>query len=66
MITQTIRGTWSVHDSEERPVDGVAVHYFPASHQWRCENHGQRCEHVRAVLEYLALRGLLLVRRDLS
>lgn len=62
VVSQTIQGTWSVHAPDQRPVDGTAVHYYPQSHKWRCEVHGQRCEHIQRVLAYLAWRGKLVVQ----
>ena len=57
MITQTIPGTWSVHDSDQPPVEGIAVWKYRWG--WECERCGSNasntkpeCEHIEKVKNY--------------
>ena len=58
MITQTIPGTWSVHESEQPPVEGIAVWKYKWG--WSCEwcgpsrpiNTKPECEHIEKVKDY--------------
>ena len=57
MITQTIPGTWSVHEPKQPPVEGIAVWKYRWG--WECERCGSststtkpECEHIEKVKNY--------------
>ena len=55
MLTETVRGTWMIHDPDQPPVEGVAVHRY--RYGLLCEVHGRTCVHVGQVDEALWKEG---------
>ena len=58
MITQTIPGTWAVHELDKPPVEGIAVWKYRWG--WECEECGPsgpintkpECVHIKKVKDY--------------
>jgi len=53
IVSCPVPGTYLVHEHDQRPVEGVAVHQYRA--WWSCQRHGavvdarRDCEHIGLV-----------------
>ena len=67
-ITETIPGTWSVHQDDQDPVSGTAVYKYRKAFSCEILEHGigmnsynptqQDCRHINAVRLYIGDRVL--------